>query len=140
VLARDPLAVVHHMEAWMPEKIAAYKLRGFVQDAGGDIVESVPGRIRVRVGGKGSVYAAPSRRGFSFLGLGRRQTPIDLELLLEHADEGRGNQLRITVVFLPPGSEVATDPTWRSVCTQIFCDLRASLMAHTVGLRTESAD
>src|SRR5262249_23117616 len=33
----DALAVVHHLEAWMPEKIAAYKLRGFVNDVGGEV-------------------------------------------------------------------------------------------------------
>jgi serine/threonine-protein kinase len=34
-LALDPNAVVHYLEAWMPETIAVYKLRGFVQDIGG---------------------------------------------------------------------------------------------------------
>src|SRR5207249_1779184 len=28
--ASDPSSVVHQLEAWIPEKIAAYKLRGFV--------------------------------------------------------------------------------------------------------------
>src|SRR5262249_15555662 len=41
--ADDPLAVVHHLEAWMPEAVAACKLRGFVHDVGGEIAESVPG-------------------------------------------------------------------------------------------------
>ena len=56
----DPHSIVHHLEAWMPEKIATYKLRGFVQDAGGEVIESVPGRIRVRVGIRGTAYA-PTR-------------------------------------------------------------------------------
>src|SRR5262249_46490896 len=51
--ASDPNSVVHQLEAWMPEKIAAYKLRGFVSDVGGEVVESVPGLIRVRLGGPG---------------------------------------------------------------------------------------
>jgi tRNA A-37 threonylcarbamoyl transferase component Bud32 len=135
----DPLAVVHHLEAWMPEKIAAYKLRGFVHDVGGELAESIPGRIRVRVGGKGSVYAA-GRRSFSFLGLGRRDGPTDVELRLEHGDEGRGNHLRITVVFRPPASDLAADLTWRNLCTQIFCDLRAYLMGHNGAVRAEADD
>ena len=33
-LPDDPLAVVHHMDAWMPERIATFKVRGFIDDAG----------------------------------------------------------------------------------------------------------
>ncbi len=136
----DPLAVVHYLEAWMPEKVAAYKLRGFVYDVGGEVAESVPGRIRVRVGGKGSVYASCSRRGFSFLGLGRRPNITDMELHLQRSEDGRENQLRITVVFRPPASELATDSSWRNLCTQIFCDLRAYLMGQSSVVQTEAAE
>jgi serine/threonine-protein kinase len=114
-------------------------LRGFVHDVGGEVVESVPGRIRVRVGGKGSAYA-PGRRSFSFLGLGRRSGPTDVELRLVHGTEGRGGQLLITVVFRPPASDMATDLSWRNLCTQIFCDLRAHLMAQNGAVRTEAAE
>src|SRR5262249_55258427 len=94
--AYDPNTIVHFLEAWMPEKIAAFKLRGFVQDVGGEILECVPGRIRVRVGGRGSVYA--SRGSLSWLGLGRRSGPIDLEMQLQRSDPNRESQLRITVM------------------------------------------
>ncbi len=124
----------------MPEKVAAYKLRGFVYDVGGEVAESVPGRIRVRVGGKGSVYASCSRRGFSFLGLGRRPNITDMELHLQRSEDGRENQLRITVVFRPPASELATDSSWRNLCTQIFCDLRAYLMGQSSVVQTEAAE
>ncbi len=127
--AYDPLAVVHHLEAWMPEKIATYKLRGFIHDVGGELVESVPGRISVRLGGKGCAYAVPSR-GLGWLGLGRRP-PIDVELRLQRTDGARDNQLRITVIFRGDGADLNTDSTWRGVCTQIFCDLRAYLMGNS---------
>src|SRR5262245_23767832 len=39
---RDPHAIVHEMEAWMPDTIASYKLRGFVHDFGGHVIESIP--------------------------------------------------------------------------------------------------
>jgi serine/threonine-protein kinase len=136
---QDPLAIVHHLEAWMPETIAAYKLRGFVYDVGGEVLESVPGRIRVRVGGKGSVYTVPANL-FSFFGLGRRQNYIDVELLLEHTEEGRENHLSINVVFRTPSSELAADMGWRNLCTQIFCDLRAYLMGQTGNLRGDGAE
>jgi serine/threonine-protein kinase len=125
----DPMAVVHHLEAWMPEKIATYKLRGFIHDAGGELVESVPGRIQVRLGGKGSVYKTPGN-GLSWL-LGRRSGHIDMELRLQRAETGRDNQLRIMVVFSSPHGEAGTDAAWRNLCTQIFIDLRGYLMGQT---------
>src|SRR5262245_60260945 len=81
-VADDPLAQVHYLEAWMPEKVAAYKLRGFVQDVGGELVESVPGRIRVRLGGKNCAYDVPRDGSFSWFGLARRATHLDVELHL----------------------------------------------------------
>jgi serine/threonine-protein kinase len=122
----DPLAVVHLLEAWMPEKIATFKLRGFINDVGGELLESVPGRISVRLGGKGCVYATPAR-GLSWLGLGRRP-PIDVELRLHRGETNRDNHLKITVVFRSSGSDLNTDVAWRTLCTQIYCDLRGYLM------------
>jgi serine/threonine-protein kinase len=118
----DPNAVVHHVEAWMPETIATYKLRGFVNDVGGEVVESVPGRIRVRLGGRGSAYAV---RGW--LGLGRKGGLIDMELQLQRPEVARDNQLRITVLLRPVNGGAA-DPEWRTRATQIYCDLRGYLM------------
>jgi serine/threonine-protein kinase len=125
----DPLAVVHHLEAWMPERIATYKLRGFIHDKGGELLESVPGRIQVRLGGKDSVYKTPGN-GLGWL-LGRRSNHIDVELRLQRADPSRENQLRITVVFRSPNGEISTDLAWRNLCSQIFIDLRGYLMGQT---------
>ena len=127
VQINDANAIVQHLEAWMPETIAAYKLRGFIHESGGDLVESVPGKIRVRLGGKGCVYSAPAR-GLSWLGIGR-PPPIDVTLHLQRADIVRDNQLRITVVFRSPGKNISGDHAWRAVCGQVFVDLRAHLMA-----------
>jgi serine/threonine-protein kinase len=125
----DPLAVVHNLEAWMPEKIATVKLRGFIQDVGGELVESVPGRISVRLGGKGCVYSLPAR-GLSWLGLAPRPA-IEMELRLQRADTGRDNQLRITVIFRSSGPDLNADVAWRALCTRIYCDLRAYLMGQS---------
>jgi serine/threonine protein kinase len=131
----DPFAVVHYLHAWMPERIAECKLRGFIHDVGGEMVASVPGRIHVRFGGRGSVYAPP-RQGLSWLGLGWRSGSIDMELHLNHADPARQNQLRITVLFRSPGTDLNASMAWRNVCTQIFCDLRGYLMGQTGTVRT----
>jgi serine/threonine-protein kinase len=120
-LTTDPFTVVHEFEAWMPETIASYKLRGFVQDAGGEVIESVPGRIRVRLGGKGSAYATSGLS--SWFGLGRRSQMIDVELRLHKTDQGRDSLLHITVVLRPADKDAAA-PDWRDRCARIFCDLR----------------
>jgi serine/threonine-protein kinase len=126
----DPLAVVQYLEAWMPETIATYKLRGFINDAGGEVVESVPGRIRVRLGGKGCVYNAPApRSSLSWLGISRRGA-IDMELRLQRPDPARESLLRIMMILRAPSPDVSTDGLWQRICGQIYCDLRAYLMAH----------
>jgi serine/threonine-protein kinase len=135
-LTIDPRAVVHHIDAWMPERIASYKLHGFILDAGGDVLESVPGRIRVRLGGRNSAYTAP-KRGFSLLGLGR--TLFDLELHLQRPLGGRENQLTVTVVVRPPSGDVTGDLAWQDVCGRIFCDLRAYLMGQSGAVSADSA-
>jgi hypothetical protein len=38
-------------------------------------------------------------------------------------------QLRITLVLRSPSVDIATDESWRNLCSQIYCDLRAYLMA-----------
>lgn len=128
---QDPLAIVHQIEAWMPETIARYKLSGFIQDVGGDLIESVPGRVRVRFAGKGSVYNVPAR-GLAWLGIGRRP-PIDMELRLQRANTGRDSHLRIMVIFRASDTELSADAGWRAVCNQIFCDLRGYLMGQSPG-------
>jgi serine/threonine-protein kinase len=123
----DPNTVVHQLEAWMPETIATYKLRGFVHDLGGEVVESVPGRIRVRIGGRGSNYAM--RTSLGWLGLGRKSGQIDMELHLQRTNAARESQLRITVL-LRPVNGTANDSDWRIRAAQVYCDLRGYLMGH----------
>jgi serine/threonine-protein kinase len=127
-VSNDPFTIVHQLEAWMPEKIASYKLRGFVHDAGGEVLESVPGRIRVRLGTRGSTYASSGLS--SWFGIGRKASHIDLELQLHKGDSARDNLLNITVLLRPTESSSAS-PDWRDRCAQIFCDLRAYLMGQT---------
>jgi serine/threonine protein kinase len=128
--AFDPNALVHHLEAWMPEKIAAYKLRGFVNDVGGEVLESIPGRIRVRLGGRGSAYTV-GQGPFSWLGLGRKSSHIDVELRLQRAEGQQENMLHIIVLMRPTQGELLTDAPWRERCNQIFCDLRGYLMGQS---------
>jgi serine/threonine-protein kinase len=120
----DPHVVIHRMEAWMPESIATFKLRGFVQDFGGEVLECEPGMIRVRLGNKNG----------SWFGMGRKGI-VDLELVLERSNQIQQNLLNITVKMRSPDqSSVASaaSAAWRSRCTQIFCELRAYLVGASV--------
>jgi eukaryotic-like serine/threonine-protein kinase len=123
----DPHAVVYHMEAWMPEAIAEYKLRGFVQDAGGKVEASVPGLIRVCLGATGTPYEV--RRGLlGALGLRRRSGLIEMYLRLEPADPKRQTLLKITVLMLLIGGPPPDPEEFRHRCSTIYGDLRGYLM------------
>jgi serine/threonine-protein kinase len=123
----DPHAVVYHMEAWMPEAVAEYKLRGFVQDAGGKVEASVPGLIRVRLGAPGTPYEI--RKGLlASLGLRRKAGLIEMYLRLEPADPKRQTLLKITVLMLHIGGPPTDPEEFRYRCSTIYGDLRGYLM------------
>jgi serine/threonine-protein kinase len=126
----DPNAVVYHLEAWMPEAIAVHKLRGFMYDVGGQVIESVPGRIRVHLGGPGSAYQM-STRSKSWFGIPRKGSMIELELCMQQNDPERQNLLQMTVIMRPLDADSAFDPMWRSLSAQVYVDLRGYLMGHS---------
>jgi eukaryotic-like serine/threonine-protein kinase len=124
----DPNAVTYRMEAWMPDAIAGYKLRGFVHDHEGEVLESVPGRIRVRIGSK-----ALGAGALSWL-VGRRKTPpVEMELLLERNNPQQQSHLQITVLMTSPDRKTSVNPAWRDRCAQIYCELRSYLVGASVG-------
>jgi serine/threonine-protein kinase len=124
----DPKAVIHHLDAWMPEQIALIKIKGFVHDWGGEVVESVPGKIRVSL--DGTMYATAGKRALSWLGIGKPPT-FEVELCLEKVDPAKTSQLHITVLLRVPGRNAQDDPLLHARCDKIFCDLRAYLMGNT---------
>jgi serine/threonine-protein kinase len=103
------------MEAWMPETIALMKLRGYVGDCGGTVLESIPGKVRVKIG-KSNWF-------------GRRSDgPIEVELRLTKPNLNRPNHLLIHVLFKPTHLSLLADPAWRDRCGNLFIELRAYLM------------
>jgi eukaryotic-like serine/threonine-protein kinase len=126
----DPDAVCFLLEAWMPESVAVHKLRGYVHDVKGEVVESLPGLIRVRLGGTGSQYRFRGRRKSW---LGRRSGMIEMDLYMAQAVQGRASLLTITVHMRSRDGVPATDEDFRSYCNMIFVDLRGYLMAQTIG-------
>ena len=128
----DPTAVSFQIEAWMPETIAVHKLRGFVNDARGQVMESVPGRIRVRLGGPGSRYRYKNPRK-SWLDLTRKSGIVEMDLYMEQSEPGKASLLSITVHMHSRDGVPPTDEHFRSFCSHVFVDLRGYLMAQTVG-------
>ncbi len=126
----DPNAVSFHLEAWMPEAIAVHKLRGFVNDAKGVVLESVPGLIRVRLGGPGSRYRFKSKRR-SWLDLSRKSGAVDMNLYVEQAGQD-ASQLSITVHISSRDGVPPTDEDLKAHCGGIFVDFRGYLMAQTI--------
>jgi eukaryotic-like serine/threonine-protein kinase len=124
----DPHTLLHRMEAWMPDAIATYKLRGFVHDMGGQILENVPGLIRVRLGGPGSTL----NPGFNWFGLAGKNNIVDMELHLERNHPRQENLLQITVLMRPLTAKIFTDAHWRDRCNFIFCELRSYLAGASV--------
>jgi len=123
--SREQSALPFNMEAWMPERIAIMKLRGFVHDAGGEVVESLPGLIKVRIGGRKTPVGGP----LSWLGIGRRASgPVDVEIHLHHAHPDQENRLTVHVLFRPSHPRLMVDKTWRQRCSEVFVELRAYLM------------
>ena len=126
-LSREQAALPFHMEAWMPESIAIMKLRGFVHAAGGEVVESLPGLIKVRLGSRKTPTGGP----LSWLGLRRSSSVIDLELHLHHAHPSQENRLTVHVLFRPGHPSLLGDKSWRQRCSEVFVELRSYLMGST---------
>ncbi|WP_157369418.1 serine/threonine protein kinase [Zavarzinella formosa] len=125
VLVNDPNTLAFTMEAWMPESIAIMKLRGYASDHAGQILESIPGMVTMKI-----APAMNQTRGgsLSWLGFGRKPDPLMLELHLHQVDPQRGNKLLIQAVFRPLSISQLADAAWRERCTQSYVDLRGYLM------------
>ena len=117
----DPNLVVHQMEAWMPDAIATYKLRGFVNDNNGEVLESVPGMIRVRIG------SAKNGGAFAWLGIGRKSSVVDLELRLERTNPAQQNLLHIVVLMTSPHRKGADSDSARSLQRSVLAEPCAAI-------------
>jgi serine/threonine-protein kinase len=99
----DLACVLDQMDAWMPECIAVMKLRGFVADLGGEVLESVPGLIRLKIPTPTPVVVQPRKRFWPFQGP-RLPPPEPHHVLLDlHLQKIQANQnhLQVTVVLNP---------------------------------------
>jgi hypothetical protein len=128
--------LVEKLEAWMPEPIAVVKLRGFIEDEGGRLVESVPGRIRMRLG---EPPPEPPKQPALLSWLARRGQPppppeppvepVELDLYMTKKGTKPPIKLEITVVARALSGPLPIDPRWHKRFQKLLIDLRAYLMA-----------
>jgi serine/threonine-protein kinase len=126
VPAAERNAYRQSIDATMPEAMALLKLKGFIYDLGGEVVESVPGMIKVRL-----IEAEEKKSGGGLFGWmsGSKQgmvaTATDVELHMERPDPAQTSRLTITLVMRPGG---AVTPEWRDRCAAVGRNLQAYLM------------
>jgi serine/threonine-protein kinase len=125
--AADRHAIRHCFDVTMPQAMAMLKVKGFIYDLGGRVIDNEPGRIRVRIGG---TTPQPEKRwGWSSSGqpAAAPQQPLtDLEVQLDRRGTDSPNDLTIKLVMRPPGGVVR--PEWRTRCQELARDLAAYLM------------
>ncbi|QDU21499.1 serine/threonine protein kinase [Urbifossiella limnaea] len=125
--ARENAVLPFQLEAWLPERIAIMKLRGFVHDADGEVVESLPGLVRVRLGGRAGAGGGP----LSWFGMRKAGSPLDVELHLRHADPTQPSRLTVDVLFRPAHPTQLADTAWKLRCNAVFVELRSYLMGRS---------
>jgi serine/threonine protein kinase len=132
----DPFLLADRLEAMLPEKLAAAKIRGFVEDIGAEVVASEPGLIRVRhempPGWKEPVENQGSRL-FAWVAAFRApivekgREPIQIDLQMEKLDP---NRVAVVVSFRPLKWYQPTNTRlWKDRCEAVYSVLRKYLMA-----------
>jgi serine/threonine protein kinase len=131
--ASDPNTFSKRFDAWMPEPIAIMKLRGFVQDYNGKILESEPGKIRVRFG-VAPEKVTESKSLLSWFGpkAGAGPSPSDpIEMFLYMARRGQTNCLELTVVLRPcEGKRLVRPNDWHPRCKTLLNEIKAYFMGN----------
>jgi serine/threonine protein kinase len=134
----DPFQVIHEFAATMPERLAAAKLRGFVDDYGGRVLASEPGLIRIQLGVPEKRKEKPTSSAiFRWFRAATNppptvvagEEPIELELYMEKPDPSR-SRLSVLVLCRPlPEYPPASVDCWHERCDRLNVILRQYLGA-----------
>ena len=133
----DRYIVTDRFEAMLPERLATAKIKGFIDDVGGEAVESEPGLIRMRVGMPENYESQPQSRSaiMGWLSAMRRPTvqpgeePVEVVMKMDKIDS---NRVAVAVSFRPITQFMPADlPTWTSRCQALSGILRRYVMAAT---------
>jgi hypothetical protein len=122
------------MEVTMLESIALLKLRGFIHDLRGEIVESVPGMIRVHLVENQNKAGGSSNGILSWLGSAPAATAAptrltEMRLHMEKKEGGRPNDLALKLVLREKGGRDGNQSKWRARCEKLHADLQAYLIS-----------
>lgn len=128
----DPNAVIYQMRASMNRSIAEYKLRGFISAADGEVIQSIPGMIHVRLGKAGTLYEFSSGL-LSWIGMGHG-AGMEVFLYLRPEDPDRPETQRITVMIRSLDGHLPDSTRWRHHCDRIYHDLRGYLMGQDIAV------
>ncbi len=136
----DPFVVVYEYEAWMPEKIAVLKLRGFLEEVHGEVLETHPGLVKVRFKVHTEPPAGPPpAKVLVWLGLVEKPPPPpepdwpNLDIYLEMKHPQQPNLLSITAILTPgEDSKMVRKNKWRKFCDMINAGLCQHLIAQNV--------
>ena len=136
--SNDPDAVTYRLEAWMPESVAAVKLRGFLDAAGGEAVESIPGRVRVCLRWRTVVApAVPAQGLWSRLGFGKPTAPVTefdwAQMDVQFQKVAAASSLLNLTVQLRGAEAIPQQAAaeWRDWCDRLHRGLKAYLVAQT---------
>lgn len=124
------------LEAWMPESIAIIKIRSFLMEFHGEVVESIPGLVKSKlwVGGPPAPLPAPSLMVKLKLAKPPEPPPqppqAQLVLYMQKKDNN-DNKLHITVVIHKPDQCPAwLHSKWKNYCDTIINGLCSHLIAN----------
>jgi eukaryotic-like serine/threonine-protein kinase len=127
----------YKLEAWMPESIAIMKVRSFLGEVFGEVVESVPGLVKMRLW-IGGPPAPPPPPGFmAKLGLAKPPSPPpkppQAELDLHMARREETNQLDMFATMRKPNPcPDWLHPKWKTFVDNVINALCSHLMATKV--------
>jgi len=119
----DSNSIKQSLEANMPEAMALLKIKGFIVDVGGEIVESLPGMIRFQLGAK---QKSGGVMGW-LLGSNKQQSSFpatEVELHMARRDPFQASKLTITIVMRPVNNRLPT-AEWRAACDVVTREFQA---------------
>jgi serine/threonine protein kinase len=131
---KPPGAITYTLEAWMPEKIAVLKLQGFLETCGGEVLESSPGLVRVRLIRPGPPPAEPKGGFLAKLSFGKKDPPpppkfLNLDMYMEKRDPSQANRLTLTLIMRAENEYLPNNPEARSFCEKVSGEIAGYLMA-----------
>jgi hypothetical protein len=128
-----PFNLMYGFAVSLPERMAAAKLRGFVEDFRGEVLASEPGLIRMRIGLPTAAKKPAGLLGWfgnvSRPAVEKGQEPMEVELYMEKPDPAQ-TRLNVLVSFQPIREYPPKDrKNWANRCEKVHNVLRQYLGA-----------